>query len=251
MNNLEPKSDYRLAIGYGSAWHLLRCLGWRRDAFSDQIAAALYAASIRWLDFPGYKGKQVYPSKTQIRDGEWTRLDFIDDEEVQRAYDKFWPLGRGQQNWDAIGKAEIDGEESWLLVEAKAHSAEIHSRGTTASEDGGRPMIRNAFKQTLLALGHNETDAAMLAERWLTGYYQHANRLATLHFLTTNGIPARLVFVYFCGDRHPDGKDCPATADEWNPTLDEVHAGLGLHGVSELESRVHNVFVNVDRRENS
>lgn len=251
MNASEPKSDYRLAIGYGSAWHLLRCLGWRRAAFDDQVAATVCASGIRWLDFPGYEGTQVYPSRVPIRDGEWERLDFIVNEGIQRAYDKFWPSRGEQQNWDAIGKAVIDGEEAWLLVEAKAHCAEIHSQGTMASEKGGRPMIRNAFMQTLLALGHDESNAALLAERWLSGYYQHANRLATLHFLATHGISARLLFVFFCGDRHPDGKACPATADEWKPVLDGIHTGLGLRGDSELESRVHNVFVNVDRRENS
>jgi hypothetical protein len=250
MSRAEPKSDYRLAIGYGSAWHLLRCLGWRRDAFNRQVAETVGATGIRWLDFPGYEGKQVYPSRMPIRDGEWRRLDFVADKGIQQAYDKFWPTRGEQQNWDAVGTATIDGKDEWLLVEAKAHSAEIHSQGTTASEKGGRPMIREAFRQTLLALGHDETNAELWAERWLTGYYQHANRLATLHFLSKHGVSAHLLFVYFCGDRHPDGKACPAKASEWKSTLDGIHTGLGLRGTSQIERRVHSVFVNVDRSEN-
>ena len=191
----------------------------------------------------------MYPSGVPIRDGEWTRLNFIQDEAIRDAYNNFWPSGRGQQNWDAIGKATIGGKDEWLLVEAKAHSAEIHSNGTTASEKGGRPMIRKAFKHTLLALGHDDASATQWAERWLTGYYQHANRLATLHFLARQGIAARLIFLYFCGDQHPDGKVCPATEAEWKPTLDMVEAGLGLQGRSELEQRVHKIFVGVSMTE--
>ena len=77
----------------------------------------------------------------------------------------------------------------------------------------------------------------------------YANRLATLHFMAKHGIPARLVFLYFCGDRHPDGKFCPATADAWQFTLDQVEAGLGLQGGSELEQRVNKVFVGVSMTE--
>lgn len=241
----DKKPDYRLAIGYGSAWHLLRCLGWRREAFNAQIAAAIGASGVRWLDFTEYTGGQSYPSGMPIRDGEWKRIGFIEDDAVQCAYDGYWPIRGEQPNWDAVGKALIGGTEEWLLVEAKAHVAEIRSTGTTASEKGGRPMIRAAFRKTLMAIGYDEKDAALWAERWLTGYYQHANRLATLHFLLMNGIPARLLFVHFCGDRHPDGKSCPATATDWGPVLGEVRAGLGLRGGSELEQRMHEVFVDV------
>jgi hypothetical protein len=77
-------------------------------------------------------------------------------------------------------------------------------------------------------------------------HYQHANRVATLHFLTKHGIQARLIFLYFCGDRHPDDKFCPANPEEWKPTLQKIDENLGLKRTSTLEQRVHNVFVNVD-----
>src|SRR4029434_10589501 len=117
-------------------------------------------------------GNQPYSSGMPIRDGEWKRIEFIGDGQVQMAYNDFWP-GRGeQQNWDAVGKAVIHGNEEWLLVEAKAHPAEIKSDGTDASEAGGRPKIRSAFKKTLEALGHEAESASTLAEEWLNGYYQ-------------------------------------------------------------------------------
>lgn len=238
--------DNRLVLGYGSAWHLLRCLGWRRERFNEIVGAQLGAAYLTWLDFPPGSGSRTYPTGAPIRDDEWRRIDFIGDEEVRRAYGAFWP-GRGnQQNWDAVGRADFGAGAEWLLVEAKAHPGEIDDSGTGASEDGGRPLIRTAFRMTLGALGYRPDEAAAQAERWLTGYYQNANRLATLHFLTERRVPARLVMLYFCGDEHPRGGARPASPAGWRPHLDRVKNSLGLRGSSELEGRVHEVFVDVN-----
>lgn len=235
--------DYRLAVGYGSAWHLLRCLGWQRARFTSKIAAEVGATEITWLDFPGYGGEKCYPHCVPIRDGEWKRIDFMSDSKVKAGY--AWPERGEQQNWDAVGKAIIGGTQEWLLVEAKAHPGEIKSTGTEASEAGGRPVIRAAFKRTLQALGYTEEVASTRAEEWLRGHYQHANRLAALQLLTELGIAAHIIFLYFCGDKHPDGKFCPAIPEEWEPTLNNIRSSLGLTGASKLEKRVHNVFVDV------
>ena len=240
------QAEKRLALGHGSAWHLLRCLGWHREVFSAQIAREVGASSISWLDFPATGRNQTYLSGLPIRDGEWKGMAFLADQKTESAYSKFWPSRGEQQNWDAIGKAMIDGQEEWLLIEAKAHDAEIRSIGTKASESGGRPKIRAAFISTLEALGYTSEAASTWAEKWLTGDYQNANRLATLHFFTQQGIAARLIYIYFCGDQHPGGKLCPATPAEWQPTLDRIRCGLGLQRSSILESRVHCVFVNVN-----
>lgn len=241
-----PKPDFRLALGYGSAWHLLRCLGWQRERFTSRIANDIGADSLRWLDFPSNTGGQIYPSGAPIRDGEWTGINFSDHPELKAAFAEFWPTKGSQQNWDAIGRAVIDGKEEWILVEAKAHLAEVSDRGTTASEKGGRPKIRRAFEETLAGIGYAEAEAASWAEGWLTGYYQHANRLAALHFFTKNQIPARLVFLYFCGDFQSNGRRCPVDEAGWQPLLEKIHEGLGLKGESALEHLVHNIFVPVE-----
>lgn len=189
----------------------------------------------------------MYPSGVPIRDAEWERLAFIPDESVQKRFDEFWPKTGSSQNWDAIGRATISGESTWILVEAKAHLGEVSHSGTTAKESGGRPMIRRAFRETLMGLGHAEGEADHLSEVWLQGFYQHANRLATLHFLQRERIPARLVYVYFYGDRHPSPKKCPASPEIWMPLLDEIHKELGLTEQSTLEKRVHEIFINVDK----
>jgi hypothetical protein len=200
-----------------------------------------------WFDFPA-GGSGVYSSNAPIRDSEWTRLGFVHEVDVHAAYDRFWPKTGSQQNWDLVGLANF-GEDHWsfVLVEAKAHKGEIQLSGTTASQNGGRPMIRNAFVSTLLNMGRTDEDARSGADAWLEGYYQYANRLATLYFLLSAGKPTHLVFLYFCGDAHPKGQfDCPSTPQEWQPTIAKVKTHLGLRGDSDLEKRVHDVFVQVD-----
>ena len=238
--------DSRLALGYGSAWHLLRMLGWHREWFGHQVKTAIGASDVQWLDFRSGRQAQSYSGGVPIREGEWKRLDFISDDTLQKKLDLYWPTKGSSQNWDAIGRATISGEATWLLVEAKAHLAEVSRSGTTAKESGGRPLIRKAFLDTLRELGHGDTEATSLADVWLQGFYQHANRLAALQFLQREGVPARLVHVYFCGDQHPTSKQCPSTPEQWQPLLREIHDELGLTGQSALEKRVHEIFVNVD-----
>jgi hypothetical protein len=239
--------DNRLQLGYGSAWHVLRCLGWRRKEFSAHVAKSIGANSIEWLDFP-VGGSGFYPTGAPIRDSEWTRLAFA-TADARVAYDSFWPKAGTQQNWDVVGLADYgNAGREFVLVEAKAHTGEIKFKGTEASEKGGRPVIRQAFVSTLLGMGRSADEATALGEAWLGGCYQHANRLATLYFLLREGVPARAVFLYFCGDAHPHGNfDCPSTPEAWKPTLTKVKSQLGLHGDSELETRTHDVFVDVNR----
>lgn len=63
---------------------------------------------------------------------------------------------------------------------------------------------------------------------WLGTYYQHANRLAVLHFLVNQAeVPARLLNVYFVGDRFRDGTECPATEDHWRSLIEARRLTLG------------------------
>ncbi len=79
---------------------------------------------------------------------------------------------------------------------------------------------------------------------WLRPYYQYANRLAVLSFLVAQGINARLLFVYFTGDR-TRGRNCPASAADWRPSLDAMKAALGLTGGSSMDHRIHELFLPV------
>jgi hypothetical protein len=213
-----------IGAGYGSECHLLRYLGRHRRAFDARVGAAIGGEVLGWLDFHFDPG-QVWP------DGERKGIDFVEDAAVQAAWRAWWPQGSGIHSWDAIGRYRVGGEEGWLLVEAKANLEELAS-DCKAKPAGGRAQIEAALAEVKRALG---VDAG---RDWLCGHYQHANRIAALHFLVSHGVAARLLYVYFCGDRTPS-RSCPADAAGWCAALEAERKHLGLPAEHALRARMH------------
>jgi hypothetical protein len=225
----------RLRAGYGSEWHLLRYLGRHRSVLSAQVCGITRATSVEWLDFD-FSG--VADAKHNYGDYELTGVDFLPTGHAARAaWPEFWPQRGGVQNWDAVGVLQYPDHREWLLLEAKANVEELRS-ASGAKNPGSVGKIRDALDATKRAVG---VDASC---DWSQPYYQYANRLAFLHFLGTQGVAARLCFLYFTGDDVP-GRSCPKSRKEWQPALDAMKAHLGLTGRSELESRVHHAFLPV------
>lgn len=125
----------------------------------------------------------------------------------------FWPR-RGPQ-WDALGRTDSD---DLLLIEAKAHVAEMFSPGTQAT-GASREGIERALAETAEALG------AQPKADWTLCFYQYANRLAHLHFLRSRGKPAWLVLVSFTGDDDMNG---PETAEVWRAAYSVMDHVMGL-----------------------
>ena len=159
------------------------------------------------------------------------------DSPLHAAWRDFWPSRGEPPNWDAVGRVRFPEATEYLLVEAKGNLQEIHSE-CQAKEEGGRPWIREAFAATKKAL-------AVPDDRdWLCGYYQLANRLAVLHFLNSRGIGARLLLVYFTGDKTP-GAICPANEQQWQEALRLQDEHIGLSADHLVKDRVHKLFVPV------
>lgn len=213
--------------GYGSEDHLRNYLAKSPHSLTAAVATELGAdpSSIQWLPYPA----------TVHGDREYRALEFLPAETRNRLrtdWSRFWPQRGHQQSWDAIGLAGDD----WLLVEAKASWPEFCTPPTTATSKGLH-MIEAALAKVRRDLGVSRW------LRWTGSYYQYANRLATLWFLRSHGIAARLVFVYFVGDRFPDGAPCPGTEGEWDALIEARRLTLGLppeHGLTPYE---HHVFL--------
>lgn len=219
--------------GYGSEWHLLRFLGRHREWFDRLVLSKVGGRHVDWLDFP-------YRAESEWFDAEWKGVDFVERAEVREAWRRYWPQTGNVQNWDAVGRLRTEGGTEFLLVEAKAHLAEARS-DCGAKTEGGLATIERALQQTKEAFGApSDVD-------WLHGYYQYCNRLATLYFLTSNGIPARLLFVYFVGDRPPDGRS-GASAEDWTEAFRTRQQKLGVNPSSQLASRVHDLLIEVSGR---
>ncbi|MCE9592356.1 MAG: hypothetical protein K8S99_17765 [Planctomycetes bacterium] len=238
----DDNPDSRMALGYGSAWHLLRYLGYHRARLSERVASALGATNISWLDFIPRESGRTYRTRTRILEVERSRLNFLDaSDPLQKEYDTFFPpRSKQQQEWDAVGQATIEGQKEWVLVEAKAHCGEIVRKGTGAEGDSLK-MIDASLTRTKIAMGIDKKCD------WIGGYYQYANRIMTLHFLNSKGCKAHLVFLYFTGDDFT-GKQCPSTSDAWKSTIDEVKTDLGLDRLQPgayLMDRIHEVFLPV------
>ena len=75
---------------------------------------------------------------------------------------------------------------------------------------------------------------------WSKQFYQYANRIAHAYLLNElNGIPAKLVFVYFIGDEDMKG---PAARHEWETAVETVHGALGLNTPPPF---IRDVFIDV------
>lgn len=234
----------KIGHGYGSEWHLLRYLGYHRYYFSQKILTEIKGEAINWLDF-----NFSHKNTKCARDSEWNGLEFIKDPDLLRSWYAFWPKSGRSQNWDAVGKIKVNGQEEWLLVEAKAHTHELKGNGCNATNPRSIEKIERALEKTKAAFGAASTPL----ENWLGPYYQYANRLAALYFLMEEcqpAAPARLLFIYFLGDKHK-GQDCPRTREDWTPTVNAMEAALGIDCDSPLLDRVHQMFLQVNPRINS
>lgn len=149
----------------------------------------------------------------------------------KRILSDFWPkLG---PQWDALGKV---GNKEYLLVEAKANIPELVSSGTKAGPKS-RELIERSLMETKRYLGVDPEIP------WSDRLYQYSNRIAHLYLLRIlNNVPARLVFVYFTGDRDVDG---PTTEAEWKAAITVAKTMLGLGKRHGLSKYMTDVFIDV------
>jgi hypothetical protein len=227
-----------IGYGYGSEWHMLRYLGYHRKLLNQKIMDETGGGAIDWLDFQFSTSNQPLGS-----DHEWQGVEFIDQPEVIRRWRKFWPQSGNPQNWDAVGWLSVDSRKELLLVEAKANAEEIHS-DCGASNPQSIKMITRALNAARESFGVNDIPV----KGWLSPYYQYCNRLAVLHFLMQvcdPPVPARLIFLYFYGDRNGN-RDCPQFPGDWQAPLQTMSAAIGLNLQSVLLRRVHKIYLPVN-----
>ena len=221
-----------IGYGYGSECHLFRWMGRHRNLFDQRVSAAVGkpCSMINWMDFK-FNKRKLWP------DSELRGLEFLYDRPNLKAkWQEFWPTGRGIHNWDAVGWIGEEPHSELLLLEAKAYVGELEST-CGATSPNSIQKIDQALDKAKRFLGADPK------ADWKHGYYQTANRVATLYFLTEEGIAARLVFLYFLGNRSK-GKECPKTEEEWNPAINAQWEHLGTTS-SSLPDRIHKLFLPV------
>ena len=173
-----------MKLGYGSEYQLLRYLGHHRRYLDSKIKAATKRdAPIEWMDYP------ANPKRKSL-DSEWEGIAFLEQlhypnyNRISKAWNVFWPRTGKRLSWDGIFLQ--DGVI--YIVEAKAHINELVN--PTHAQSKSRATIRKAFEQVT----RNPTKA----ELWSgLEYYQLANRIAFVHFLNSQGVRARLCYIFF------------------------------------------------------
>jgi hypothetical protein len=185
---------------------------------------------------PMLKGARSIGWRSPLRQddfAEYRDTDFLKQVglgELSGALAQYWPQ-HGPQ-WDALG---VSNRGDVLLVEAKAHVAEICSPATQASRNS-RMKIEAALATTAQAFGAKPRAA------WTDVFYQLANRLAHLYFLRNCGVPAWLILVNFIGDADMKG---PHTAAEWDAAYHVVYHIMGIDMSAALMKNVLHVYPDV------
>lgn len=162
-------------------------------------------------------------------------LDRVGLSNLAQVMAEHWP--RSGPVWDALGRTSAGDV---LLVEAKAHIAEMCSSPTAASP-GSRAIIEKTLGRVAAELGSKRSGA-----HWSEFFYQLANRLAYLSILRENNVRAWLVLVNFLNDREMNG---PTTSEAWEAAYEVAFHVLGLprrHKLSEFIVHVYPDTAQVD-----
>ena len=212
-------------IGHrGSLKWIQRAIDEQWHSLSDPLLLRLSGAtSIEWLS----------PLKSddyaEYRDGDF--IDLIDQSHLCEALKRFWPAGGPQ--WDALGRSD---RGDVLLVEAKAHVAEICSSPTAASA-ASKERITAALEALATRL-----DARPHRAAWTDFFYQLANRLAHLGFLHDHGVRAYLVLVNFLNDAEMNG---PTSVETWQAAYEVAFHVMGLPKRHPLSPFILDVYPDV------
>jgi hypothetical protein len=139
----------------------------------------------------------------------------------------FWPSRQPQ--WDAIGIVE----KKIILVEAKAYPKEAIGNKTKSKNEDNIKLIDKALttaRQDYLKLQKNQSPIMC----WNDTYYQFANRLTFLHFLTDQNYDVVLVFLNVVND----ASHKPVDMIEWKAAVASMYQNmLGTSNLNNLPTK--------------
>lgn len=134
----------------------------------------------------------------------------------------FWP--KNGPWWDAIGICE---DETIILVEAKAHINETHTK-CSATSNSSKELINKTLKEVYENLSNDKLcDTDWLDSKfdvWHNRYYQIANRLSFLVKLKEQGKKVKLVFLNIAGD----SGYIETSIEQWITHYKKISSDMGI-----------------------
>ena len=127
------------------------------------------------------------------------------------------PSGANKPNWDIATTAMVGDHKGIILVEAKAHDAELSDAGKSAN---GNPRndesIRAAIRQANAGLGGAQAGWNLTTD----SHYQLCNRFAWSWKIASLGVPVTLVYLGFLNAEEMTNIGQPfRSANEWSEVI--------------------------------
>ena len=178
----------------------------------------------------------------QLPNGQWDKspayeaeLDKSDSLLATKTRDQLreWWLAVGRNprtpSWDIASTCSIDGEQGLLLVEAKAHAAELAPRSDRcgSSNDENRERIRQAISEAAAGL-QIVTESPWNLSR--DHHYQLSNRFAWAWKIASLGVPVVLMYLGFLGARDMARKELFLSQEDWEQCVKKYGAGVVDNG---------------------
>ena len=166
--------------------------------------------------------------KSPAHEVELDKADFLLPYEKREKLRDWWlAAGRNPRtpNWDIASTCSIDGRQGLLLIEAKAHVAELAPKSDRcgSSNDENRAQIARAISEANDGL-HIATEGQWNLSR--DHHYQLSNRFAWSWKMASLGVPVVLVYLGFINAQDMAGKKLLQNHDDWEQCAKEYGEGI-------------------------
>lgn len=209
---------------------------------SAEVAARLTAvisypevvihAHDNWMPYGKPKlGPDAHWDCTPTLEAKLDKSDRLLSLEYQQEVRQWWlevPHNANTPNWDIASTCTVGGRPGLLLIEAKAHAAELSAAGKTL------PSTLNGWKNHV-RIGRAIADAAaefqiVTKKPWAIfrdSNYQLSNRFAWAWKLTSLGIPVVLVYLGFLNAADMKGNGALfSSEDDWTSIMKDHGKGI-------------------------
>ena len=159
----------------------------------------------------------------------------------------WWLAARHPQanvpNWDLVSQATINGCEGLILVEAKAHEAELDPTGKRIDDDASVESITNHKGIANRISEASDALSSATGFDWKLSrdtHYQMSNRFAWAWKLTTMGIPVILVYLGFLNADEMRDRGGPFQShDHWRRVVESHSQSLFPNTVWEVSCKIN------------